>query len=55
MKKIFYLKVTIFNKNVITTAIEAGVDAILAPDSLKEKIKEMALVKVICENGDLKL
>ncbi|MBP9779064.1 3-dehydroquinate synthase II [Candidatus Gracilibacteria bacterium] len=55
MKKTFYLKVTKFDAKILTTAIETGVDAIWAPETIREKIKELALVKVISENGDLKL
>ncbi|MCT4616745.1 MAG: 3-dehydroquinate synthase II [Candidatus Gracilibacteria bacterium] len=55
MKKLFYLKINKFDKEIITTAIESGVDAILAPDEIKDKIKQLAIIKVISKNGDLKI
>lgn len=55
MKKLFYLKINTFDKDVITTAIETWVDAIVAPDEIRKQIKELAIIKVISKNWDLKL
>lgn len=55
MKRVFYVKVDKYDKWVITTAIESGVDAILAPENIREKIKKLAIINIISEKGDLKL
>jgi len=55
MKKNFYLKIDTYDKGVITTAIESWVDAIVAPDNIKDKIKKLAIIKIISDNWDLKI
>lgn len=52
--KELWLKLDDFNKNFITTALESGFDAIYTNDAHIQKIKELGIIKVISENGDLK-
>ncbi len=52
--KEFWLKVIPWDKKLVTTGIESGVDVILTEDENIEKVKELGLVKVASKNGDLK-
>ena len=54
MKK-FYVDVRDFEKNIVTAAIESGVDALVADDPDIEKIKKLSVVQVIASKGDIKL
>ncbi|HOK41617.1 MAG TPA: 3-dehydroquinate synthase II [bacterium] len=54
MKEII-LKINEYKKELITTALESGYDAILTNDKNIEKIKGLARINVISENGDLKI
>ena len=54
MKK-FYIDVRIADKKVITTAMESGVDALLADDSQIKDIQKLAVIDVIAPKGDIKL
>lgn len=47
MKKIFRLRITSYDKALTTKAIEAGVDAIICPDELVEKIQKLAVIPTI--------
>lgn len=53
--KELWLKMTEFKKELVTTALEQGFDAILTSDNNISKIKELGIIKVISENGDIKL
>lgn len=53
--KTIWVKVIPFNKEVVTTALESGVDAVLVEDGLDEKVRELGRIKTISKNGDLKL
>ena len=44
-----------WNKDIAISALESGADAILIPDGMKEKTKELGLIKTIAGDGDLKL
>ncbi len=55
MKKLFWLTIPKWNKKIITTAIENGVDAIVLPVGFSKKAKELGLVQTIASDGDLKL
>jgi 3-dehydroquinate synthase II len=54
MKK-FYVDVREFDKDIVTTAIESGADALLANDKDIEAIKKLSSIKVIAKSGDIKL
>ncbi|MEW6619842.1 MAG: 3-dehydroquinate synthase II [bacterium] len=53
--KTIWLKSIPFNKAVVTTALESGVDAIWVEEGFEEKVKELGKIKTISKNGDLKL
>lgn len=54
MKK-FYVDVREYDKRIVTTSIESGADALVANDEDVEKIKQLSVVDVIANNGDIKL
>lgn len=54
MKK-FYVDVRNCSKNLITTAIESGANALITEDKDIELIKKLSTIDVISENGDIKL
>lgn len=54
MKKI-WVNCSPWNKDIAIAALESAADAILIPDGMKEKAKELGLIKTIAKDGDLKL
>lgn len=54
MKK-FWVKIVPWNKNLVTTALESGADAILIPSGYQKKVKELGLIKTIAKDGDIRL
>ncbi len=54
MKKI-WVKAVPWNKKVVTTALESGVDALVVPKGYSEKVKKLGVIKTISEDGDLRL
>ena len=54
MKK-FWVDARNWDKNIVTTALESGADAVFVPKGYSEKVKELGLIKTIAEDGDLKL
>lgn len=54
MKK-FWIKIDPFNKNLVTTALESGVEAIYVPKGYAKEVHKLAKITVISEDGDLKL
>lgn len=55
MQKVFWVKVDPFDKNLITTALEVGVDAVQVAKGFSEKVHELSKIKTISEDGDLVL
>lgn len=53
--KRFWVKIIPYNKNLVTTALENGADAVMIPEGLEKKVKELGLIKIISKNGDIKL
>ncbi|MBT3311861.1 MAG: 3-dehydroquinate synthase II [Desulfobacterales bacterium] len=53
MRKI-WVKVDPWDKEIVTTALEGGVDGIMVPEGFSEKVKELGKVQTISEDGDLK-
>lgn len=53
MKK-FWVKVIPYNKNLVTTAIESGADAVMVPPGFAKKVKELGLIATIAKDGDIK-
>ena len=54
MRKI-WVKVDPWDKDIVTTALEGGVDGIMVPAGYSEKVKELGRVETIAEDGDLVL
>ena len=53
MRKI-WVKVDPWDKKIVTTAIEGGVDGIMLPKGFSEKVKALGKIQTISEDGDLK-
>ncbi len=43
-----------WDKELVTTALEAGADAVIVPDEKVTAVKKLGIIKTISENGDLK-
>ena len=54
MRKI-WVRVDPWNKKMVTTALEGGVDGVMVPQGFSEKVKELGRIQTISEDGDLKL
>ena len=54
MRKI-WVKVDPWDKKIVTTALEGGVDGIILPRGFSEKAKALGRIQTISEDGDLKL
>jgi len=54
MRKI-WVRVDPWNKKMVTTALEGGVDGIMVPQGFSEKVKALGRIQTISEDGDLKL
>jgi len=55
MKKIFWVSIPKWNKNLVTAALESGADALLLRKGFSKKAKELGLITTIAVDGDLKL
>ncbi|MFH0776892.1 MAG: 3-dehydroquinate synthase II [Patescibacteria group bacterium] len=55
MKKLFWVSIPKWNKNLVTTAIESGADALVLPKGFAKKAKELGLIQIVAEDGDLKI
>ncbi|MFA6450968.1 MAG: 3-dehydroquinate synthase II [bacterium] len=51
--KLFWMDVRPWDKNKVTTALESGADAVVAPDGYAAKVKELGLITVISGDGDM--
>ena len=54
MKK-FWLDARKWNRDIVTTALESGADAVFVLKENVEKVRELGLIQTIAENGDIKL
>lgn len=54
MKKI-WINCAPWNKQIATTALESGADALLVPEGFTKKVKELGLIKTVASDGDIKL
>lgn len=50
-----WVKIDPWDKNLVTTALEGGADAIMVPQGCSEKVKALGRVQTISEDGDLVL
>lgn len=55
MKKVFWVRLPAFQKDLVTTALESGAEALVLPAGLKEKVQVLGRIKVIAPDGDLQL
>jgi len=53
MRKI-WVKIDPWDKKLVTTAIEGGVDGVMVPDGCAEKVKALGRIQTISNDGDLK-
>jgi len=53
MKEI-WIKADPWKKELITTALETGADAVIVPPDKVKKVKELGLIKTVSDDGDLK-
>ncbi len=53
MKEI-WVKADPWKKELITAALEAGADAVIVPPDKVKDVKELGLIKIVSDNGDLK-
>ena len=43
-----------WDKNLISTALESGADAVMVPENYTAKVKELGIIRTIAKDGDLK-
>ncbi|MFA6458408.1 MAG: 3-dehydroquinate synthase II [Patescibacteria group bacterium] len=55
MKKLFWVSIPKWNKELVATAIESGADALVLPTGFSKKAKELGLIQTVATDGDLKL
>lgn len=53
MKEI-WVKADPWNKELVTTALEAGADAVIVPPGRAKDVKELGLITTVADDGDLK-
>lgn len=53
MKKL-WVKIIPFNKNIATTALENGAEAVVLPDGQSEKMRQLGKIKTVERDGDLR-
>ncbi len=55
MHKKFWVNARPYNKQVVTTALESGADAVIVPKGKSKSVRGLGLVKTIATDGDLTL
>ncbi|ACL03456.1 3-dehydroquinate synthase [Desulfatibacillum aliphaticivorans] len=51
--KTIWVKVDPWNKDLVTTALEGGADALMVPEGYAEKVKELGRITTIAPDGDM--
>ncbi len=54
MKKEVWVKADPWNKELVTTALEGGADAVIVGEAEIEKVKKLGRIPVVCAGGDIK-
>ena len=54
MKKV-WVKVIPWDKQKVISSLESGVDALIVPEGLSPKVKELGVIKTVAKDGDIKL
>ena len=55
MKKIIWVKVDPWNKDLVTTALEGGADGVVIPPGYSDEAKSLGRIQTISEDGDLQI
>jgi 3-dehydroquinate synthase II len=55
MKRKIWVKIIPFDKEMVLTALECGVEGIMVEKGMDEKVKELGIVKTVSETGDIKI
>nr|VFJ56902.1 MAG: 3-dehydroquinate synthase II [Candidatus Kentron sp. DK] len=55
MQKVFWVRLAAFERDLVTTALESGADALVLPDGCTEKVHELGRITVIAPDGDRRL
>ena len=53
--KTVWVKASPWKKDIVTTALESGADAVLIPKGYSSKVKKLGVINTIAVDGDLKL
>ncbi len=54
MQKKIWVKIDPWDKDMVTTALEGGANALMVPPGFSQKVKALGKIKTIAEDGDLK-
>jgi len=54
MTRLFWVNARPYNKEVVTTALESGADAVIVPRGQAKKVRDLGLIKTVAPDGDLK-
>ena len=54
MEREIWINADPWNKDLVTTALETGANAVIVPKGHYNKVKELGLIKIISDDGDLK-
>lgn len=54
MNRNLWVKIDPWNKEMVTTAIESGADAVMVPEGYAERVRELGRIVTIAPDGDLK-
>jgi 3-dehydroquinate synthase II len=53
--KTVWIKAMPWKKEIVTTALESGADAVLVPKGYSDKVKKLGVITTIADDGDLRL
>ncbi len=53
--KTFWLDARKWDRDLVTTALESGADAVFVLEEYVDKVRELGLIQIIAENGDIEL
>lgn len=48
-----WVNINPWNKDLVTTALEGGADAVMVPAGYSEKVKELGRIQTVCDEGDI--
>ena len=54
MTRLFWVNARPYKKEVVTTALESGADAVIVPRGQSNKVRDLGLIKTVAPDGDLK-